>query len=200
VWARVDLNNAPLLREKAYDWVTETVITQLRELNPQIDFDSLTTIEKVFSTEITAFKKGPISLLKSSDDAYKVRLVDWLNELQSDRLVLANAMARFLCAGPGKLLVIALDNCDKRTREDQLLMFQVAQWIQREFRALVILPLRDVTYDMHRSEPPLDTTLKGLTFRIEPPPFAEVLQKRVMLALEEMDRGGSGPERRAAVV
>jgi hypothetical protein len=51
----------------------------------------------------------------------------------------------------------------------------------------VILPLRDVTFDRHRHEPPLDTALKGLTFRIEPPSFIEVLQARVHLALKEME-------------
>jgi hypothetical protein len=62
----------------------------------------------------------------------------------------------------------------------------MGQWVQKEFRALVVLPLRDVTFDLHRHEPPLDTALKGLVFRIEPPAFIEVLQARVRLALDEM--------------
>jgi hypothetical protein len=33
----------------------------------------------------------------------------------------------------------------------------------------------------------LDTALKGLTFRIEPPAFIKVLQERVRLALKEME-------------
>jgi hypothetical protein len=65
-------------------------------------------------------------------------------------------------------------------------MFQVAQWVQQEFRCLVVLPIRDITYDRYRTEPPLDTALKGLVFRIEPPPLTDVLQARVRLALEEM--------------
>src|ERR1019366_3680997 len=97
------------------------------------------------------------------------------------------SIARYTCAGPEKLLVIVLDNCDKRTRDEQLMVFRVAQWVRTEFRCLVVLPLRDVTFDRHRHEPPLDTALKGLTFRIEPPSFIEVLQARVHLALKEME-------------
>lgn len=75
-------------------------------------------------------------------------------------------------------------------RDEQLTMFQVAQWVRTEFRCLVVLPLRDVTFDRHRHEPPLDTAIKGLIFRIEPPPFIEVLQARVHLALNEMEATG----------
>src|SRR5262249_49839065 len=70
--------------------------------------------------------------------------------------------------------------------DEQLFMFQVAQWVKQEFRCLVFLPLRDVTYDNHRQVPPLDTALKDLVFRIEPPLFSEVLKRRILLALDQM--------------
>ena len=82
-------------------------------------------------------------------------MADELIRLHTDPIIFAQCFARYLCAGPGKLLVIVLDNCDKRTRDDQLTMFQVDQWVQREFRSLVILPLRDITFERHRHEPPL---------------------------------------------
>jgi hypothetical protein len=67
-------------------------------------------------------------------------------------------------------------------------MFQIAHWVQSEFKCLVVLPLRDVTYDLYRHDPPLDTALKQFVFRIEPPQFSDVLQARVRLALEEMSK------------
>jgi hypothetical protein len=132
-------------------------------------------------------RRGALKLLDPASIEYKTRLADELLKLQRDDTAFAKSLARYVCAGPGKLLVIVLDNCDKRTRDEQLTMFQVAQWVRTEFRSLVILPLRDVTFDRHRNEPPLDTAIKGLTFRIEPPPFIEVLQRRVHLALKEME-------------
>lgn len=70
-------------------------------------------------------------------------------------------------------------------------MFEAAQWLQREFRCLVVLPLRDETYDNHRDQPPLDTALKDLVFRIEPPMFQQVLVSRVQLAMRALDTGGA---------
>ena len=69
-------------------------------------------------------------------------------------------------------------------------MFEAAQWLQREFRGLVLLPLREETYDNHRNEPPLDTALKDLVFRIEPPLFQRILASRVNLALRELAKKG----------
>ena len=72
-----------------------------------------------------------------------------------------------------------LDNCDKRNKDEQLLMFEVAQWLRTQYKCIVILPMRDTTYDMYKSEPPLDTVVRDLVFRIDPPDLLKVLQARL---------------------
>ena len=186
LWARINLNEAPLAPDVVYRWISQAIANELKTAT-QEDVDSLETLEKVFRPELSALKRGPLKLLDPESSEYKIRLADELLRLQRDDTIFAKSLARHLCAGPGKLLVIVLDNCDKRTRDEQLTMFQVAQWVRTEYRCLVVLPLRDVTFDRHRQEPPLDTAIKGLIFRIEPPPFIEVLQARVRLALKEME-------------
>ena len=187
MWLRVNLNEAPLTTEAADPWIARSVISEVRRQFPDIDFDDLEVLQKVFKPELTALNKGPLALLPPTSTEYLTRLADSLLKWQTDELRLAIAVTRFVCAGPGRLLIIVLYNCDKRTRDEQLTMFQIAQWVQHQFRSLVVLPLRDVTFDLHRQEPPLDTVLKGLVFRIEPPSFIEVLQARVRSALVEMN-------------
>jgi len=186
VWLRVDLNLAPLEPTLAYHWLAQGLVEQLRASAPDIDFDRYEVLEKIFHQELNSLKKGPLAVLDPNLSEYRLRIADRLNTLQSNALSMAKGIASYLCAGPGSLLIIALDNCDKRTRDEQLMMFQVAQWVQSEFRCLVILPLRDVTFDLHRNDPPLDTALKQFVFRIEPPPFSDVLQARVRLTLSEI--------------
>lgn len=192
VWLRLNLNEAPLLLDAAYNWIVRSIISEFRSKFTDIDFDDLQVLMKVFSHEIASLKKGPLALLDSTTTEYKTRLADRLIQLQSDPLLMAKGIAKFLCNGPNVLLVIVLDNCDKRNRDEQLTMFQVAQWVRSEFGCLVFLPLRDVTYDLYRHHPPLDTALKQFVFRIEPPQFTEVLHARVRLALNEM--GQQNPE------
>jgi RNA recognition motif-containing protein len=188
LWVRINLNEAPLSPELTYDWIAKAIVEELRLSNSHVDFDDLAILEKIFRQELTMLKKGPLALLDPGSVEYSVRIADRLSQLQSNIQAMAKGIASFLCSGPNLLLVIALDNCDKRTRDEQLMMFQVAQWVQAEFRCLVVLPLRDITYDLHRHDPPLDTALKQFVFRIEPPQFSDVLQARVRLALTEIAR------------
>lgn len=191
IWLRINLNEAPLSKETAYNWIATSIVDEFRRLFPETDFDEIAALEKVFAPELNALRKGALSLFSPTSAEHLTRLADALMRLQGEPLTWAKCMARYLCAGPGRLLIVVLDNCDKRTRDEQLTMFQIAQWVQHEFRGLVVLPLRDVTFDLHRHEPPLDTALKGLVFRIEPPPFIDVLQARVRLALREMQENAA---------
>lgn len=41
------------------------------------------------------------------------------------------------------------------------------------------MPIRDTTYDLFKNEPPLDTVIKDLVFRIDPPLLQKVIEKRL---------------------
>ena len=191
VWCRIDMNAAPVSSNEIYDWLRTALIQSCRDSLPDDDFDDLDTMRRVFSVEINRFNKGVGKLYVSQPDIFNVKLAEHIEELQRDRHAIAQAHIRYCCGDRAKLCIIVLDNCDKKTRDEQLLMFEAAQWLQKEFRALVMLPLRDETYDNHRSQPPLDTALKDMVFRIEPPLFQNVLVSRVQLAMNELNRNSS---------
>ena len=90
----------------------------------------------------------------------------------------AKCLARYICAGPGKLLIVVLDNCDKRTRG------RAANYVSggtlgtdRVSSTCDPSHTRRHLRETQATEPPLDTALKGLIFRIEPPSFVDVLPK-----------------------
>jgi len=70
-----------------------------------------------------------------------------------------NSLLSYLKGDYSLLPIIVLDNCDKRNKDGQLLMFEVAQWLRTTFKSVVILPMCDSTYDLYRNEPPLDTAV-----------------------------------------
>jgi energy-coupling factor transporter ATP-binding protein EcfA2 len=188
VWCRLDMNSAPVSSNEIYDWLRLALIDACRDSVPDDDFDELDVLKKVFSVEINKFNKGVGRLYESQPEIFNLKLAEHIETLQRDRHCTAQAHIRYCCGDRRKLCIISLDNCDKKTRDEQLLMFEAAQWLQREFRALVILPLRDETYDNHRFQPPLDTALKDMVFRIEPPLFQNVLLSRVKLAMNELNK------------
>lgn len=189
-WVSIDLNEAPLSRDEIYSWLKSELIAKLKRVYPAYDFDEIETLKKLFSVELNQVKKGPGAIYDKGSREYKDLLVGELLALQKDLDATSNAMVRYLCAERDRVLIITLDNCDKRTRDDQLLMFDVAKWLQKEFACLVFLPLRDVTYDHHRKEPPLDTAIKDLIYGIEPPQLMSVIYERVRYALRELEESG----------
>lgn len=188
IWLNVDLNHVPPSKDRMYQWCQDQLIKQFSKLPNNIDIETLEGLKKLFSNEYDKFKKGIGILLEGDPVTYNLKLYEKLNECLSDNTKWLNCLERYFCTARGKLLVIVLDNCDKRNRDTQLLMFEVARNLQAEFRALIVLPMRDTTYELHRSEPPLDAALKDLTFRIEPPLFQNVLTKRIDLILSELSR------------
>ncbi|WP_175830205.1 type I restriction enzyme HsdR N-terminal domain-containing protein [Burkholderia cepacia] len=192
LWCRVDMNSAPISGGEIYKWLRGKISKGCVEKYPGEDFESFEVLKKVYSVEFNKFQKLQGKLLQEIGDQaeYNRSLLRHFESWQADEEVTSKAITRYCCGDRGKLLVIVLDNCDKRSRDEQLLMFQAAQWIQSEYRSLIILPLREETFEAHQDQPPLDTAIKDLIFRIEAPLFQHVLIRRVQLALSKMKADG----------
>lgn len=185
-WVNVNLNQAPLTRDLIYEWVIQEVIKSIRLRHSDVDFDELSVIEKIFHREIAALNKGKAALYDRSSEKYRDILYKEIDELQKSSSKTLSGIIDFFYKKNNKLIVIVLDNCDKRNRDDQLLMFEVASWLKTSFSCVVFLPLRDTTYDQFRDQPPLDTVIKDLIFRIEPPLLDKVIQARLNFATREI--------------
>lgn len=186
LWVHLNMNFAPVNSDEIYGWLRKEIIGSIRSHFTTIDFDELEAVKALYSVEINAFNKSEGKLLGEDTLDYRRALSQLIRELKADRHASAQAFCRYCGGERGRLVVVVLDNCDKRLLDEQLLMFEAAQWLQREFKALVMLPLREETYDNHSDEPPLDTALKDMVFRIEAPPFHNVLSKRLEMALNRL--------------
>jgi hypothetical protein len=178
-WINLDLNHSPLNKIEIYNWTKKSIINNLKENNKGIDFESLDFIKELYKEEISALKKGPLGLLDEDSDKYKELLVERIFKLQDDIDLTLNKLILTLISSKGKNLVIVLDNCDKRNTEEQLLMFEVANWIKDNIKAIVFLPIRDTTFENHKYDKPLDTVVKDLIFKINPPSLEQVLSARI---------------------
>jgi len=187
IWCHLDLNEAPpgsgTLQEQ---WLLNKLIVSLESAYPEVRFRDREYLEKVFGLELRDLRRGPLAGLAPGSEAYETRVADRLAQLTGDKLTYALALCRYLCGGPQRLLIIVFDNCDKRERDDQLKAFQAARWLQSEIRCLVVLPLRDITYETYRDCPPLDTAIKDLVFRIDSPSFSRILRRRVDMVLRDL--------------
>jgi len=184
VWVYVNLNNTPVSKELIYAWLQSQIIDQLSQAHPEINLDSISELKKLYAKDIKAFEEGEGSLLLDDKIEYNKSLAYLIQNLKADKNKTTKAYTRYLCGERGKTFILVLDNCDKGTKEVQLLLFDVAKWAKEEYQALVFLPMRDITYDLNRTVPPLDTVINDMTFRIDPPRLCDVLYRRVAFALE----------------
>lgn len=178
-WIFLNMNMAPVNSQEVYGWLRTAVISQIKTNNLDINFDEYDMIRELFAPEIQKFNSGIGRALETDSKEYRAELYKILKGNTEDKNKYLNALLDYLRDSRSKIPIIVLDNCDKRNRDEQLLMFQVAQWFRTQYKSIVILPMRDSTYDLYRHEPPLDTVVKDLVFRIDPPDLLKVLQARL---------------------
>lgn len=201
-WIFINMNPAPVNNDEIYNWIRYQMLEAIKNNHKDIDFNSIDIIKRVFRDEIKIFENGIGDIIRSDDKTYNIELYKLLHELICEDEKSLKGILKYIKDYARKVPIIVLDNCDKRNRDEQLLMFEVAQWIRNNYKCIVVLPMRDRTYDIYKREPPLDTVVKDLVFRIDPPDLLKVLQKRLeyIERLREAEGDRYGLESGATVI
>jgi GTPase SAR1 family protein len=187
MWAFLNFNTELKDPKELREAVAESFIKSFCELN-NVDLDDLGQIEKLFQSELAAFDRGPAKLLKTGNNQqYNQQRYFRLKELVENKEKLVSAISRHYTGEKRIGLVVVFDNVDKRSRDVQLAIFEAAQWFKELTRALVIVNLRDTTFEAHRDEPPLDAFINAVNFYIRAPRFAAMIRKRLEIVLENIE-------------
>lgn len=185
-WLNINLNIAPLSREKIYKWLTNELIREIQASHPQYDFFELSFLKEIYKPQLDKVERGKAALFEKTSERFAEVIFQEIDRLQANAEETLRSYIDYFYKSANKLLIIVLDNCDKRSRDDQLLMFEVATWLKTDFYCMVFLPLRDTTYDQYRDVAPLDTVIKDLVFRIDPPLLERVIYSRLNYAIREI--------------
>ena len=178
-WIFLNMNSAPMTKDEIYNWIKAHTIETIIRAHSDVDIESLEIIKVIFHKEIRKFEKGLGALISEDKGKYNDELYKILRHKIDDKDAYLSALIQYIKEHFSRIPIIVMDNCDKRNKDEQLLMFEVAQWMRTQFKCIVLLPMRDTTYDQYKSEPPLDTIVRDLVFRIDPPDLLKVLQARL---------------------
>jgi hypothetical protein len=185
-WAFLNLNDAPPRFEALEKWACEEFVKSIQKEGAPIDLIDAEMQEKIFSANLTqrkAYYDRMNSVEDRRGDLEKARDIEqWRQEPETS----AKAISRYLHGDRNENIVVVFDNVDRRSAEEQLVCFQLALWFMAQTRALVILTMRDVTFELYKNEPPLDTYKSGTIFHISPPRFIDVVKRRLELSLEAL--------------
>jgi len=186
MWAFLNFNVELKEPQELRRAVAEIFVSSFCEINA-VDITELDVIERLFASEMAAFDRGPAKLLKKGNEQqYNQQRYFELKQLVDNKERVAEAISRHFSGEKRKSLVIVFDNVDKRSRDVQLAIFEAAQWFKDLTRALVIVNLRDTTFEAHRDEPPLDAFINAVNFYIKAPRFATMIRKRLEIVLDNI--------------
>jgi GTPase SAR1 family protein len=185
IWAFIDFNATGPDIPDINAFVAEKFIESLAGVNGY-DLYEEDQLDKILGPEMAKFEKSNRSLARDNAAEYVLKKSNRRDELMGEPGKFAEAISRYYAGERGQGLVVVFDNVDKRSRDQQLKIFESAQWFKELTKGLILVNLRDVTFEAHKDERPLDAFSTGVNFYIRPPRFAQVIRKRLELVLETL--------------
>lgn len=183
-WSVIDFNTAPDDLSNLENWICTEFNKDFSYRNGDDTFYDFDNIKRYFAPDLAQRENGVYKLLKDTNNEEYVKQITLdLKQWMDDPVKLSSGITRYYSKDKNLPVIAVFDNVDKRNRDQQLRIFQVVQWFRSNNNCFTILTLRDETYDAYKNEPPLDAFLKPFAFRISPPRFINVVQKRLELVI-----------------
>jgi hypothetical protein len=186
LWSFINFNNFSEAKESPARWLSEQYIGSFAEEQPEIDIYSGDLVDHIFATELNRQRSVYERIAKvdvvAAEKEKAADIKSWLADPQK----LAMGLTRHFAGEQGKVCVAVFDNVDKLDKDEQLAVFQLALGFTAEHRTLSILQLRDETFERYKDSKPLDTFKTGVSFHITPPRFANVVRRRLELAIDDL--------------
>jgi len=188
-WAFLNFNTAsPQDFLRINDWVCESFVRSVLVEGVPLDIRDAADQERIFAPDLADRRAFYDRMEAASPGRGALELARDIEIWRQDSLRLTRGISRFLQGDRGENLIVVFDNVDRRETAAQLTAFEAALWFMDQTRALVILQMRDSTFEAYKNEPPLDTYRSGQIFHISPPRFIDVVKRRLELSLEAIDK------------
>ncbi|PSJ55957.1 hypothetical protein C7I85_25960 [Mesorhizobium soli] len=183
IYAYVNLGRKGALTES----LTELVLDQIEEsllANYGIDVMKSDFVKSMYKKEIRRFEGGIWGDLRETDPGkFQEKLLEMLGEKQAKRADHLRLAIEYLSKEKRKQIIIALDNADQRSFDVQQEAFVIAQNLAADWRATVFISVRPRTFFLSKRSGTL-AAYPHRIFTIAPPRVDEVLEKRLVFALD----------------
>ncbi len=187
-WAFLDFNFAPDDLTNANDWVFDTFVKSLIDEGAPLDPTHEEDQERLFAHDLSERASYYSRVDRVEAGRGNLERARDIEGWRQDPERVARGASRYLQGERGDVIIVVFDNVDRRGVESQLAAFQLALWFMDQMRCIIILQMRDVTFEAHKNERPLDTYKTGQVFHISPPKFIDVVKRRLELSQLELSQ------------
>jgi hypothetical protein len=184
-WAFIDFNQSPANLDGLETWVCGSFVESFECENKKIDISDFGVLLRIFAPDINKIRRL-YRVALGEGKALELKIAESIAQWTQDSQKFAREICRYLNGDARKVVVVVFDNVDKLERDDQIRVFQVAQWFRTQTRSFCLLPLRDETYEQFKNKPPLDAFINSVHFAITPPRFIDVVRKRLELCIQHI--------------
>jgi hypothetical protein len=186
-WAFLDFNNSPQDHAKWESWVCEQFVGSIIEEGAPINLRDPDDQERVFASDLADRKAFYDRMDAVSIGRGLLEKARDIEQWRQDPKKCMSGISRYIQGDRAENIIVVFDNVDRRESASQLAAFETALWFMDQTRSMVILQMRDSTFENYKHQPPLDTFRTGQIFHISPPRFIDVVRKRLELSLESLN-------------
>ncbi|MNZ45077.1 hypothetical protein D3C78_627190 [compost metagenome] len=183
IYIYIDLGSKATLADNLQKFILNEIEEQLLT-KYNTDTSELKFVKGVYSREIQRFASGIWGSLRDTNrEKYEEKQLDMLSEkINNKDEHLKNSIAH-LSKQSKKQVIICIDNADQRDFDTQQRAFVISQELAKEWCSLVFISVRPQTFFKSKSSGAL-TAYPHKVFTISPPRIDQVLDRRLLFALE----------------
>lgn len=137
-------------------------------------------LKEIFRTEIDNALMGELFPYKNDQDVDK-KVAELIARLKNDSEQYLKSLITYLQNHCKRRVIVVLDNMDQKSPQLQTELYQTAQHITRGFHPVVIISLRESTYQQLARRPQFNA-FSPLDFHIRAQPLDIILQRRLEFA------------------
>jgi GTPase SAR1 family protein len=183
IFLYIDLGTQANLGQELHDFFISEIENQLLH-DHSVDLYEDSFVRGVYHGDLVRFERGIYGKLKeTAPEKYLEKQIDFLAEKTADKVSHLQRSIKHLVHGRRKQLVLAIDNADQRSHQDQQDAFLAAQEFAAKWEALVLISLRPRTYFTSKASGSISAYPQRI-LTISPPRIDLVLEKRLNFSLD----------------
>lgn len=165
-------------------FIYSVIIKQLEDNYPELNLANIQILKAIYKSEIDKKKQGTWSYIKNDLQKLDEHISNFLEEKQKDSITHLKAITDYLLYKCRKRMCVLFDNADQLDEVDQKEVFLLGNGINRNFKSICIISLREGYFYKWRNKPPFNA-YQSIVYHITAPPYRVVLEKRIDYVMKQ---------------